>query len=207
MVFFAGSIGGRGAVINTTVTDDHGKVLSQQTRTLDQLTPEEKDQVKKAMAGAKVEIMNRPDPVAADWLKDRVAKALDDPERFKLVLEQWSERFAFLTLPMAAGLLSLLFVFQRRFYVFDHTIFSLQSLSAVGLMLATASLFSRLTDGWSYMILVAAPVHLFFHMRGVYGTSILGTLIRMTLLFIGSATGAGLIIVGLIWVGLNGMGS
>jgi hypothetical protein len=207
MVFFARSVGGQGTVINTTVTDDHGKVLSRQTRTLDHLTPEDKAQVKKAIAGGKVEIMNQPNPAAGDWLKDRAAKALDDPERFKLVLEQWSERFAFLTLPMAAGLLSLLFVFQPRFCVFDHTIFSLQSLSAVGLMLATATLLSRLTDGWSYMILVAAPVHLFFHMRGVYGTSILGTLIRMTLLFIGSATGAGLIIVGLIWVGLNGMGS
>jgi hypothetical protein len=207
-VFFAGSIGGRGTVINTTVTDDKGKILSSQTRTLDTLTPEDKAKVKAALAKAdvNVQIGSRPDPKASSWLKDRLIKVLDDPERFKLVLEQWSERFAFLTLPLAALLLSLLFVFQRRFYIFDHTIFSLHSLSALGLLLAFGSLFSSLTKGDSYIVLAAAPVHLFMHMRGVYRTSVLGTLTRMVLLFLGTALGGGLIVVGLLWVGLNGMG-
>ena len=205
-VFLANSVGGRGTVINTTVTDDHGKVLSSNTRTLDKLTPDEKAKVKDAISKGKVQFGNRTDESASHWLKDRVGKALDDPERFKLVLEQWSERFAFLTLPLAAGLLSLLFVFQRRFYVFDHTIFALHSLSAVGLMLTLATLLSRVIGPWSNLVLWMAPVHLFFHMRGVYGTSVLGTLLRMFLLFVGSSVGVGLIIVGLLWVGLSGMG-
>jgi hypothetical protein len=207
VVFFAGSLGGRGTVINTTVTDDSGKGFSARTRTLENLTPDEKAKIKEALSKGQVQIVNRPNEAATNWLKERIAKALDDPERFKLVLEQWSERFAFLMLPLSAGLLSLLFVFQRRFYVFDHTIFSLHSLSAVGLMLALATGLSRLTAGGSNLVLLAAPVHLFVHMRGVYGTSILGTLLRMSLLFIGSSVGAGLIVIGLFWVGLNGMGA
>jgi hypothetical protein len=207
VVFFAGSLGARGVVINTTTTDDHGKVLSEAARTLDTLTPEDKAEVKEAMAKAKIKIMNKPDEGAGAWLKARIVKALDDPERFKLVLEQWSERFAFLTLPLSAAILSLLFVFQRRFYIFDHTIFSLHSLSAMGLLLAVATGLSRLTGGWSSLVLLAAPFHLFVHMRGVYETGVFGTLLRMLLLFIASATGVGLIILGLIWVGLNGMGA
>lgn len=207
VVFFAGSVGSDGTVINTTVADDHGKILSSNTHTLEKLTPEEKAKVKAAIAKGKVQFGARPNEAASAWLKDRVVKALDDPERFKLVMEQWSERFAFLMLPLAAGLLSLLFVFQRRFYVFDHTIFSLHSLSAVGLMLAVGTGLSRLTGGLSYLLLWAAPVHLFIHMRGVYGTSILGTLARMFLLFLGSSFGVGLIIIGLLWVGLSGMGA
>ncbi len=74
-------------------------------------------------------------------------------------------------------------------------------------MLAVASGFSRLTASVSDLILLAAPVHLFIHMRGVYGTGIFGTLVRMALLFIGSAIGAMLIFLGLLWVGLSGMGS
>jgi hypothetical protein len=66
---------------------------------------------------------------------------------------------------------------------------------------------SRLTGGWSYILLVAAPFHLFVHMRGVYQTSVFGTLIRMFLLFVASATGVGFILFGLLWVGLNGMGA
>jgi hypothetical protein len=144
---------------------------------------------------------------AVAWLKARVLSAIEDPERFQLVLEQWSERFAFLTLPLAASLLSLIFVFNRRFYVFDHTIFSLHSLSAVGLMLAFAMALAPLTGGLSEVVLYAVPVHLFVHMRGVYRTSIAGTLFRMLLLFLGSLVGAILILIGLLWVGLSGMGN
>jgi hypothetical protein len=205
MVFFAAALGGRGVVVHTTTSDDQGHVLSNQTRTFDTLSAEDREKVKAALGHAKVEIGQKPDPNATEWFKARLVKALDDPERFKLVLEQWSERFAFLTLPLAAALLSLVFVFQRRFYVFDHTIFSLHSLSAVGLMFALGAVFSRPTDGRSYWILLAAPVHLFLHMRGVYGTSILGTLLRMFLIWFGSVIGACFIVVGLLWVGLSGM--
>ena len=53
--------------------------------------------------------------------------------------------------------------------------------------------------------MIAAPVHLFMHMRGVYQTSILGTLARMLFLAIGSIIGATLIVVSLVLIGLNGM--
>jgi hypothetical protein len=149
--------------------------------------------------------MNRPNATATVWLKARVLNALNDPERFKLVLEQWGERFAFLTLPMAAALLSLIFVFQRRYFVFDHVIFSLHSLSAVGLMLAASIGLSRVTFGLAGLVIYAAPVHLLVHMRGVYGTSVLGTLARMVLLAMGSFLGGLMIFLGLLWVGLSGM--
>ena len=97
-------------------------------------------------------------------------------------------------------------MFQRRFYVFDHTIFSLHSLSAVGMMYAVSNGLEALTGGLSGVVLLAAPVHLFMHMRGVYGTSVLGTLARMAFIFVGSLFGVTLISLGLLWVGLNGMG-
>ena len=133
--------------------------------------------------------------------------ALDDPERFKLVLEQWSERFAFLMLPVAALLMSLLFVFQRRFFLFDHTIFSLHSLSAMGLVgIAYLIIGAIAGEGTASVVLLAMPVHLFLHMRGVYRSSVPGTLIRMALLFVGSSVAVAVLAVGLIAVGLNGMG-
>ncbi len=207
LVFFAGSVGGRFGTVATVTVDDHGKVLASSKHDLGRLTPEEREKAKQAIANSKVQILNRPAGAADGWLKARLTAVLDDPERFRLVLEQWSERFAFLMLPLAAGLLSLLFLFQRRFFVFDHTIFSLHSLSAAGLMLAVASGLARLTDGVSEFVMLAAPVHLFIHMRGVYATSVFGTLVRMALLFVGSAIGAMLIFLGLLWVGLSGMGA
>ena len=47
-----------------------------------------------------------------------------------------------------------------------------------------------------------APIHLFMHMRGTYRISVIGTLVRMTLLFLGSAIAFGLLVGGLVIVGL-----
>ncbi len=205
LIFLAGSITHRPLIKSTTIsTDAHGKVVSMKTNTLEQLTPEERAKVKAAILSGHGDFASaRP---GAGWLTARAAKVLDDPERFKLVLESWSERFAFLTLPMAAGLLSLAFVFQRQFFVFDHTIFSLHSLSAVGLMYMGTELLAPVLGDWSNLVLWGAPAHLFVHMRGVYQTSVMGTLGRMLLLFTGSLIIGGLILAGLILVGLNGMG-
>jgi hypothetical protein len=138
------------------------------------------------------------------WLRPRLKAVLEDPERFKLVLESQAERFAFLSLPLATLLLSLLFVFQRRFFIFDHTIFALHSLSFQGLLYCVAALAGRLWDPLG-MVLLAAPVHLFLHMRGVYRTSVAGTLLRMALLGVGSAIGFVVLTLLLILVGLSAM--
>ena len=135
-----------------------------------------------------------------DWLREHLQRVIDRPEEFKLQLEAWGERFAFLMLPISAMILSALFIFQRRFYVFDHLIFSMHSISFLGLLISVIMLLSILGD-WS-ILLSAAPVHLFVHMRGVYRTSIAGTLLRMALLFIASLVAFCVLIVALLLVGI-----
>ena len=176
-------------------------------RPLDQLTPAEKASVAETLSHGHTNIDFGGSNKAADWLKDRVTRTLADPERFYLIVEQWSERFAFLMLPISALLLSIVFVFQRRFYLFDHTIFSLHSLSAMGVAIIAAMLLSTILDDSAFLLLLPAPAHLFVHMRGVYRTSVFGTLVRMFLLFVGSAVAAALLFLGLMAVGLNGMGA
>jgi hypothetical protein len=204
LVFFAGSLDrGPGSSSSTTTTDSHGHVRT--AKSLDQLTPREREEIKKSLQDGRTNLTAGQGVV--DWLKDRADKVVDDPQRFWLVLESWGERFAFLALPMAAILVSLTFVFQRRFFMFDHTIFSLHSLSAVGLMLAATEALSPLVGDGAGLILWAAPVHLFAHMRGVYATSVIGTLARMAFIFVGSVIIGGVIFLGLLLVGLNGMGA
>ena len=106
-------------------------------------------------------------------------------------------------LPISA----LLFIFQCRFYLYRHATFSLHSFSALGLMIILAMATIAIGDDWGSLMLVPAPIHLFGHMRGVYRTSVMETLARMVVLFLGSAFAAGILIVGLIAVGLNGMGA
>jgi hypothetical protein len=142
----------------------------------------------------------------AKWLVARINNAIAHQKEFWQAIQNWAERFAILMLPMSALLLGLLFAFQRQFYLFDHIIFSLHSLSFLCLLLAATILVNRYAPvslgGWP---LAAAPVHLFVHMRGVYQTGIPGTLLRMFLLFIGSAIGFTFLILGLIWIALSAM--
>jgi hypothetical protein len=104
-------------------------------------------------------------------------------------------------LPIAALMLSVLFLFKKNVYVYDHLIFSMHSLSFQGLLLSAVFLLD-LVAPWSFLLMLLAPVHLFKHMRGTYGTSRLGTLIRMFLLFTGSVAGFVFLMLGLTFVGL-----
>ena len=63
------------------------------------------------------------------------------------------------------------------------------------LITATTAIFIQTSGSFS-------PIHLFVHMRGAYRISILGTLIRMVLLFVGSCIAVGFLLAGLVMVGL-----
>ena len=153
---------------------------------------------------AAMKIQNAPGKSAMDrWVAVQLVKAADDPEPVFAAMERWAHQFAILSLLIAAPLLALAFVFQRQFFFFDHLIFSMHSLAFQGLLLAAVFALGGWVVGAGWLF-VAAPVHLFFHMRGVYGTSIVGTLARMAFLFLGSVIGFAFLITGLVFVGLAG---
>jgi len=206
MIFLVGGLTSEKKAVIIRPGEAAGHQIS--AKPLTQLTPAERANIAETLSHGRTNIdLGASNRAAADWLKDRVTRTLADPERFYLIMEQWAERFAFLMLPISALLLSIVFVFQRRFYLFDHTIFSLHSLSAMGIAIIAAMLLTTVLDDSAFALLLPAPVHLFVHLRGVYRTSVLGTLLRMGLLFVGSVIAAAILFVGLIAVGLNGMGA
>ena len=134
------------------------------------------------------------------YLAERVEHSVKNPEAFKLAMEEWGHRFAILMLPISAALLTVIFVFKRGVYVFDHLIFSMHSLSFQGLLLTTIFLTS-LISAWFWWLIALAPIHLFFHMRRAYRISTFGTLIRMWLLAWGSSIAVGFLLLGLVIIG------
>ena len=140
------------------------------------------------------------------WADQRSRKAMANREQFWMVLETWAHRLAILMLPMGALILTGLFAFQKRFFVFDHLVFTMHSLSFQGVLMSTATLLSMPMGGYAGWLYLAAPVHLFVHMRKVYGTGVPGTLLRMALLFIASWIGVMILMAMLLLIGLNAMG-
>lgn len=174
-----------------------------ETKSLEDLTPQDRAKIKAATSNVHVKLgSDREDVAATQWLQQRLQRAIDNPERFLLVLETWGERFAFLMLPVSTLLLSLSFFWRRDVYVYDHVIFSLHSLSFLGLLVSLSMI---VPFGLGQMLLIVAPVHLFFHLRGVYKIGVLSALLHMFWLFLGSLIGVVLIVIGLVAVGLNAM--
>ncbi len=132
----------------------------------------------------------------------RIEHAAADPRAYLDILRDWAQRFAVLLLPLATVLLSLIFVLDRRHSVFDHTIVALHSLTVTLLLLTVSVLANRLNGAAGLPFLLAIPLHLFLHLRGVYGTGRLATLLAMALLAAGTLIGITLLALGLVGVGL-----
>ncbi len=143
------------------------------------------------------------------WLKPRIRYSATHQREFGMAMESWFHRLAILFLPASALMLAGLFAFRRNVFVYDHLIFSMHSLSFQGLLLTVQTLVGQIpvVGGASGYLLLAAPVHLFVHMRGVYGSSVIGTLLRMGLLLIGSSIALLIMLMVVIVVELNGMGA
>lgn len=144
---------------------------------------------------------------AEAWLTPRLNYAINHQKEFATAIEGWMHRIAIMLLPVGTLLLSLLFVFQRRLFVYDHAIFTMHSLSFMGLLFTLTSFLGMISlGGFSGLLSLAAPVHLFVHMRGVYRTSVLGTLIRMLLLFLLTSLAVAALFLGVFIIELNGVG-
>jgi hypothetical protein len=145
----------------------------------------------------------------ARWLNPRLNYAVKHQQEFGEAFASWLPRAAVMFLPLATLLLGLIFVFRRKVFLFDHAIFSMHSLSFMGLLFTLIALVGMAPPlrGVTSVLVLAAPAHLFVHMRGYYGTSAIGTLLRMTVLFALSALGVAALLLVVVGLDLNGMGS
>jgi hypothetical protein len=203
LVFFAGGLSLQGSAKQVAAG------LKDNTVTRE-MTPQDRADLAEAMGNLNKAATGARDPKihtvlgdSAFW-SERAKKAVENPELLMQAMEEWGHRFAFLMLPIAALLLSALFVFKKGVYVFDHLIFSMHSLSFLGL-LVTVCFLGGLAVGWISQLLWLAPVHLFVHMRGTYRTSVIGTLLRMALLFFGSSIAVAILFAALVVVGVATM--
>lgn len=140
------------------------------------------------------------------WINTRLEAVRAEPGRFGLLLGVWAQRVALLMLPVSALILSLLFVWRRDLFVFDHLIFSMHSLSAQLLLVTAALIGAALIGPSAWGLLILSPVHLFVHMRGAYGSGTIMTLLRMFVLFTATTIAASFML--LLWLTLafNEMG-
>jgi uncharacterized metal-binding protein len=81
-------------------------------------------------------------------------------------------------------------------------VFSMHSLSVMGVLLMTAMVLDHVWGEKALMLLWLVPVHQFVHMRGVYGTSVVGTVARLAALATVSTVAFAIMMLGLVVLGL-----
>jgi hypothetical protein len=137
-----------------------------------------------------------------DWTRTHLSLALSHPDQLVAAMGRWAHDFAFMTLPIWGFILAGLFMFRRSFVLFDHMVFSMHSLSVMGVILATALVLDHVWGDRGLALLWLVPVHQFFHMRGVYGTGVVGTLVRIGALASISTVAFAIMMLGLVLLGL-----
>lgn len=121
-----------------------------------------------------------------DGFTGTLAKKMKNPELAIYKLQQTTYKFAFLLVPFSIPFMALLFLFKRRFTLYDHSVFVLYSLTFMALLLMAVVVlvmqFSAIDTYVVYAALIIAPVHMFAQLRGAYGVGIWGGLWRTMVL-------------------------
>ncbi len=139
------------------------------------------------IARSEVKLGERKDeatPSSQSWLTKAWDKARKHPDLLAYKLQMTAYKFAWLLIPVSLPFMWLLFPFNRRYRMYDHTVFVTYSLSVM-LFLVLVSAIGVLAGigGLVMASVVIAPVYLAIQLKGAYQLSLAGTLLRLPLLY------------------------
>ena len=132
---------------------------------------------------------------------DRAATVYENQDRFGARLRQWAPRFSLLFLPVFSLLLTLLYVWHRKIYLYDHLIAGLHFqtfLYLLGTMLLLVGTFGAVSPGLlAAGGLVVILSYLYRMLRVTYGSGRVLSALRAAILLI-----LGMILLAMLAVGL-----
>ena len=122
-----------------------------------------------------------------------IEKAAKNPDLLFYKLKTNAYKFSWMLIPLSVPFLWLLFPFSRRFRLYDHTVFVTYSLGFMTLLVVTAVLIglSGLPQIAGFAMLIP-PFHIYRQLKGTYGLSRWGALVRTCLLVAFSIVALGL---------------
>jgi hypothetical protein len=140
---------------------------------------------------------------APDWLSKPIEKAAKNPDLLFYKLKTNAYKFSWMLIPVSVPFLWLLFPFSRRFRLYDHTVFVTYSLSFMTLLVVAAVLtgLAGLPAVAGFAMLIP-PFHIYRQLKGTYGLSSGGALVRTVLLLAFSIIALGLFLLALFGLGL-----
>lgn len=146
-----------------------------------------------------------------DWFNKKVAKKLQNPDLAIYAIQQAAYKFSFLLIPISLPFIALLFLWKRGVTFYDHVVFALYGLSFASILFVFIQLASRIANSAEVMaviaqitLVVALPVHMFFHLKGAYALGWFSALWRTTFLLFFALICLVIFLLSIIVVGLVG---
>ncbi len=112
-----------------------------------------------------------------------------NPDLALFKLEYNAYKYSWLLIPLSVPFVWLLFPFDRRFHIYDHTVFATYSLSFMYVLLAVITLCSvigskSLSDVLVTALVLYAPFHMYRHLHETYALGFGAAVLRTMLLTI-----------------------
>lgn len=117
-------------------------------------------------------------------------QAQENPELMAYKIRNTAYKFSFMLIPISLPFLWLMFFWRRNVTLYDHTIFSMYSLSFMSLLVTLVTLISKIPSigNLGEYLMAAPPLHMFLQLKETYGLGFFSTLWRtIALIFSGSA--------------------
>ncbi|MCW1382304.1 DUF3667 domain-containing protein [Novosphingobium sp. KCTC 2891] len=93
--------------------------------------------------------------------------------------QNYAYKYSWALIPISVPFLWLLFPFSRRFHLYDHTVFVTYSLSFMTILAVAAMLLGAVgAPGIAALVTLVPPLHMYRQLRGAYGVSRLGGILR-----------------------------
>ena len=116
------------------------------------------------------------------WIRDFVDTAGKNPELLFYKVKTNAYKFSWALIPISVPFVWLLFPFNRRFHIYDHTVFVTYSLCFMMLLLIVGSTLGLVLPTIASLLFFVPPFHMYRQLKGTYGLGRWGAIWRATLL-------------------------
>ncbi|MEO8142213.1 MAG: DUF3667 domain-containing protein [Sphingomicrobium sp.] len=152
-----------------------------------QLAAEKEDLagIERVRVGGPLEADGLNEPGVPPLLRETFARVQANPEKAVTSVQDAASKYSWLLIPLSIPFMWLLFPFNRRYRLYDHTVFVTYSLSFMMMLVILAGLL--ISIGWTPVaafLWFVPPIHMYWQLRGAYQLGWFSALIRATALII-----------------------
>jgi hypothetical protein len=140
-------------------------------------------------------------------LSRRFEEIKDNPGLFLYKLQTNGYKFLWTLVPLSIPFMWLLFCWRRDIRAYDHAVFVTYSMSFMVLLLVLVSLLGTMGLRSNFItaaLFIVPPIHMYKQLRGAYGLSTGGTIVRLFFLLLAAAIVLLLYLMALVLLGLLG---